>query len=154
MIFTATFAAVSVTAAQDVWELVMPATTKGRLREVRIGQYSDAGDTEAELLSVQIIRGYTTTGSGGAAATPANLRSWSRAAAATVKRNNTTVAQDGTAVVLLADTFNVASGFWYRPPVEEMIYLDNGERLVVRITAPADGLTTSSTLVFEETPTV
>jgi len=154
MIFSATFAGVAVTAAQDVWELVAPATTKVRLRELRVAQYSDAGDAEAELISIQVIRGNTTTGTGGTTVTPVNLRSWSRAATATVKRNNTTVAANGTAAVLIADTFNVASGFWYRPPVEEMIYLDNGERLVVRITAPADALTTSSTLIFEETPAV
>jgi len=154
MIYAATFAAIAVTAAQDVWEIATPATTRGRLREVRIGQYSDVGDAAAELISVQIIRGYTTTGSGGASVTPVNLRPWSRAAVCTVKRNNTTVAQDGTGSVLFSDTFNIASGLWYRPAESEMIYLDASQRLVVRITAPADELSMNSTLVFEETPNV
>lgn len=152
MIYTATFAAIAVSAAQDLWELVAPVSTKVALREVRVGQYTDFGDAQAELLSIQIIRGYTTTGSGGAAATPNNLAPWSLAAASTVSRNNTTVAQDGTGAVMLADTFNVASGWWYRPPAQEFILLSPGQRLVVRMTAPADSITMSSTIVFEENP--
>jgi len=154
MIFTATFAAVAVSAAQDLWEIVAPSTTPVALREIRLGQYTDFGDAAAELLSIQIIRGYTTSGAAGAAVTPVNLRPWSRIAAATVERNNTTVAQDGTGAVLLADTFNVASGWWYRPPAEEFIFLNPSQRLVVRMTAPADEITMTSTIVFEENPRV
>jgi hypothetical protein len=152
MIYTATFAAVAVSAAQDLWELVAPANTKVALREIRLGQYTDFGDAAAELLSIQIIRGYTTTGSGGAAATPASLAPWTVAATSVVARNNTTVAQDGTGLVMLADTFNIASGWWYRPPAQEFILLQASQRLVVRMTAPADSITMSSTIVFEENP--
>lgn len=153
MIYTATFAAQAVSAASDLWEILAPASTPVALREIRIGQYTDFGDAAAELISIQIIRGYTTTGSGGAAVTPVCLKPWNtNAAGSTVKRNNTTVAQDGTGAVLLADTFNVASGWWYRPPAQEFIMLSAATRLVVRITAPVDSITMNSTLVFEENP--
>lgn len=154
MIFTASFAAVAVAAAQDVFELVCPAGS-GRvaLREIRLGQYTDFGDSEAELISVQLIRGYTTSGADGAAVTPVNTKPWSRAAAASVERNNTTLAQDGTGAILLADTFNVANGWWYRPPEDERIFLAataGQNRLVCRISAPADSITMNGTMVFEE----
>ena len=152
MIYTATFAALAVSAAQDVWEILAPASTPVALREIRIGQYTDFGDAAAELISIQIIRGYTTTGSGGAAVTPVNLAPWSLTSGSTVARNNTTLAQDDTGAVLLADTFNVASGWWYRPPQQEFILLAAATRLVVRITAPADSITMNSTIVFEENP--
>lgn len=150
-VFSAAFSAISVAAAQDLWEIVAPTgSDKVTLRELRIGQYSDFGDAQAELISIQLIRGYTTSGSGGAAVTPVNLESASRAAQTTVERNNTTVATAGTGSVLLADSFNVASGFWYRPPEDERIVLISGERLVVRISLPTDAITTNSTIIFEE----
>ncbi len=74
------------------------------------------------------------------------------AAASAVERNNTTLALNGTGAVLISDTFNVASGWWYRPTEDERILLDRSQRLVVRITAPADAITMNSTIVFEETP--
>lgn len=151
-IFVATFAAVAVTAAQDVFEIVAPASSRLLIREIRLGQYSDPGDAQAEMLSVQIIRGYTTSGSGGGSVTPVNLSPVSGAAAATatVERNNTTVAADGTGAVLLADTFNVMGGWRYYPVPEERIEVGVSQRLVVRITAPADSLTMNGTLVYEE----
>jgi hypothetical protein len=151
-IFTGAFKAVAVAAAQDVWELNAHASTRVVIREIRIGQYSDAGDAAAELLSVSLETGWTTSGSGGAAVTPNNLHRWTGAPAAvsTLERSNTTVAQDGTGVVLVADSFNIQAGWWYYPPEDERIILEAGDRFVVRITAPADELTVNSTIVFEE----
>lgn len=151
-IYAATFAAIAVTAAQDVFEITAPSTSRLVIREIRLGQYSDPGDAQAEMLSIQIIRGYTTTGSGGATITPTNLapESGALAASSTVKRNNTTVAQDGTGVVLLSDAFNVMGGFRYYPVPDERIQVGVSQRLVVRITAPADSLTMNGTIVFEE----
>lgn len=159
-VFTATFSAIAVTAAQDVFELVAPANARVRVRKIFIGQYSDAGDAAAEMLSVQVIRDYTVAGSGGAAVTPANLQPWSRAAGASVARNNTTVANTGTPLVLIAETFNVQAGWLWAPSPpdprhrpsydDEYIYLEAGSRLVVRITAPVDSITMNGTLVFEE----
>ena len=151
-IFVATFAGVSVAAAQDVFEIVAPATTRLKIREIRLGQYSDAGDAAAEMLSVQIIRGFTTSGSGGSSVTPVNLSPVSGAAAsvATVEANNTTVAADGTGLVVMADSFNVMRGWRYCPLPEERIEVGVSQRLVVRITAPADALSMNGTVLFEE----
>jgi hypothetical protein len=135
-IFTATFSAVAATAAQDVFEIVAP----------------DAGDAAAELLSVLLIRAYTVSGSGGSSVTPANISGHSAAIAAgsTVEANNTTVANTGTPITLLADAWNVQVGWRYLPLPEERIILEKSQRLVCRITAPADSITLNGTLVFEE----
>ena len=63
-IFSASFSAVAVSAAQDVFELVAPSTSRVAIRSISLGQYSDAGDAAAELLSVLIMRGHTTSGPG------------------------------------------------------------------------------------------
>lgn len=154
-VFTATFSAVAVSAAQDLFELVAGATSRVEIIEIDIGQYSDAGDAAAELLGIQLIRGFDDTGTGGAAVTPSNLKPWSRAAVTTVARNNTTVAANGTSEVLHSTSFNVQAGFVYRPhrkevKDDELISLDAGDRLVVRITAPADAITLSGTIKFRE----
>ena len=73
-IFSATFSAVAVSVAQDVFELVAPSNSRVAIHSVSLGQYSDAGDASAELLSVTILRGHTTSGSGGSSVTPSNPR--------------------------------------------------------------------------------
>lgn len=148
-IFQGGVAAVAVTAAQDVFEIVAPTTHIIDLREVRISQYSDAGDAAAELLSVQILRGYTTSGSGGSTPTLYSPQG-AGSPAGTYEANNTTVAQTGGGKIALADSFNIAAGWWYRPPADERIQVQPGERVVVRITAPADSLTVNASLVVEE----
>lgn len=156
-IFSATFTAVAVTAAQDVFEILAPSDSYVLIRDIRIGQYSDFGDAQAEILSVQVIRGYATTGSGGSAVTPVNWSpaSGARAATSTVAANNTTVATTGTPLTLVSDTMNVAAGWWFEAPGDrdgkvQGLQVLPSQRLVVRITAPADSLTMNGTLVFEE----
>lgn len=148
-IFQGGVAAVAVSAAQDIFEIVAPATHIIEIREVRIAQYSDFGDAQAEGISVQIIRGYTTSGSAGSTPTLYSLQG-AGTPAGTYEANNTTVAQTGTAKIALADGFNVQSGWWYRPPADERIAVQPGERVVVRITAPADAITLNASLVVEE----
>jgi hypothetical protein len=152
-IYFATFSAVAVTAAQDVFSILAPATSRVVLREVRLGQYSDLGDAAAEMLGVQITRGYTTAGSVGAAVTP--VLQYANAVAgptagSTIRRNDTTQASVGTAQVMISEAFNIMAGWLYRPPADERIELEISTRLVIEITAPADELTMSGTMVFEE----
>jgi hypothetical protein len=154
-VFTATFSAVAVSAAQDLFELVAHTTSRVEILEASFGQYSDAGDAAAELLSIQIIRGYTVSGSGGSSVTPANVKPWSRAAVTVVEANNTTVANTGAVEILVADSFNVQAGWVYRPhrkerTDDELISLAAGQRLVFRITAPADAITMNGTVKFRE----
>lgn len=151
-IFSAAVLGVAVSAAQDVFEIVAGPVTRVKLREVRLGQTSDFGDAAAEGLSVTLVRGFTTAGSGGATVTPINLAGHGGApqATSTVKRNNTTLAQDGTDVLLHADAWILADGWCFAPPSEQMPVLEKSQRLVVRIGAPVDEITVNATLIFEE----
>lgn len=152
-IFAATFTGISVTAAQDLFELIAPSTRRVQIREVVLGQYSDFGTGTAELLPISLIRGHTTAGSGGTALTPGNLvgHSGAGSAASAVKRNNTTVASGGTGVDLRAETWNVQIPWIWRPILDECFIIDVSQSFVVRLnSAPADGLTMTGTLLFEE----
>ncbi len=148
--YTATFSAASVSAAQDVFEIVAPSTDPLFIKFISLGQYSDFGDAQAEILSVLIIRGYTTSGSsGGTPPTPQRLLGGT-GSNATVEINNTSVAANGSPITVWADSFNVAAG-WVWPPAKDMVIgLAPSERLVVRITAPADALTMNGTISWEE----
>lgn len=155
LVFTVPFAAVAITLAQDLFEILAPASSRLELCEVDIGQYSDAGDAQDELISIQILRGHTVTGSGGSAVTPVLYRPWSRASTVVAAVNNTTVATGGSPVIIHATSFNVRAGWFYRPPVvapreSERPFININERLVVRITAPADSITVNGTLKFKE----
>jgi hypothetical protein len=132
-----------------VFEIVAPSNRRVRIYEFVMGQYSDAGDAAAELLSVTILRGYTTTGSGGASITPVNISGASAdAALSTVTRNNTSVASGGSPATVRADAWNVQGPYTYNS--DNNFIIEAGQRMVFRISAPADELTLNATLVFEE----
>lgn len=142
---------VSVSAAQDVFE-IRPADDKPCvLHGLFIGQYSDAGDAQDELLSVRIIRGFTSSGSGGSTPTPTPMHPSDAAAGFSAEANNTTVATTGTTTEVHADAFNVRAGYQmiWTPEMRPQVGQGNTS-LVVRITAPADAITMNATLYVEE----
>lgn len=149
--YAVTFNAVAVSAAQDLFEITPADDKPCEIVSLSIGQYSDAGDAAAELLSIQIIRGFTASGSGGSSATPTPMGPGSAAAGFSAEVNNTTVANTGTTTTLLSDAFNVQAGYNYIPPLDARPVVGQGNTtLVVRITAPADALTMNGTLVVRE----
>lgn len=149
--YSVIFNAVAVSAAQDLFEITPADDKPCEIVSLSIGQYSDAGDAASELLGIQIIRGHTTTGSGGSAPTPVPLNPNAAAAGFTAEVNNTTIASAGTTTVLHSDAFNVQAGYSYIPPLDARPVVGQGNTtLVVRITAPADALTMNGTLVVRE----
>lgn len=148
--YSITFTNIAVSAAQDVFE-ILPATQKPVVvHALFLSQNSDVGDAQDEVLRYSIIRGHTTSGSGGASVTPTPLNSADTAAGATCERNNTTIASAGTGVTLHTDGFNVRSGLALIFTPEMRIRVQNANLLVVRIPAPTDALTMDGTLYFEE----
>jgi hypothetical protein len=149
--YVATFTNVAVTAQQDFFEIVAPADSAVVIHYCNISQSSDYGDANDEGLRVNIKRGQTTSGSGGGAFTPLPLAAGDAAFGGTVEINNTTIAADGTIVVLHAEAFNIRAGWNYMPTPECRIVISPGIRATIGlITTPADSLTMEGTLIFEE----
>lgn len=149
--YAITFSAVAVTALQDLFELVPADDKPVAIVSLNIGQASDAGDAQDELLQLSIIRGFTTSGSGGSSPTPAPLSPNDTAAGFTAETNNTTVATTGTTATLFTDCFNVRAGYMMMFPPDARPSANQGNTsLVVRLTLPADSLTMSGTLIVEE----
>lgn len=149
--YSVIFSAVAVTAAQDLFE-ISPADDKPvEIIGIEIGQTSDSGDAADELLQLSIIRGFTTSGSGGSAPTPGPLDNIDTAAGFAAEVNNTTLANTGTSVTLWTTAFNVRAGYinWF-PPEARPAASQANTTIVVRMTAPADSLTMSGTLFVRE----
>ena len=146
--YSATFEEVAVTAVQDLFELVAPADSAVILHSVSISQSSDAGDAQSEMLNLLYHRG-STSGSLGTTVTPAPLNLGDAAFGGTCEANNTTQSTEGT--ILRAENFNVLAGYLWQPTPEERIVISPSGRLIIELqTTPADSLTMSGTIVFEE----
>lgn len=152
-VYTATFDGTAVTVGADIFEIIPASNRPIAVVGLFLGQSSDVGDAAEEILRYQIIRGYTTSGSGGttAAAGPA-LDEFEAAAGFTFEACNTTGATGGTPVILHSGTFNVRVGepLWFPPGMQPRCSAAQN-RLVVRLTAaPADSLTMTGTIYIEE----
>lgn len=152
--YTVVFGAVSVSAAQDLFEIT-PADDRpiqiAGLSLCQVGN-SDVGDAAEECLRFSIIRGHTTSGSGGTAPTPVAVQTRDAAAGFTAEVNNTTIASAGTTTILHEDSFNVRAGYINWWPEDCRIEADQSNTtIVVRLnTAPADAITLSGTLYVVE----
>lgn len=152
-IYTVPFGAVSCSAAQDFWE-ISPADDKPiELVGFTIDQtgVADVGDAAEEFIRWTVIRGFTTSGSGGSAPTPGAVKPISPAAGFAAEVNNTTLANTGTTVTLHEGAFNVRGNyiFWWLEGTEPYASQAN-TTIVLRIPAPADAITLSGTLYVRE----
>lgn len=149
--YSVVFSAVAVSAAQDLFEITPADDKPVEIVGIELGQSSDSGDAQDEQLQISIIRGHTTSGSGGSAPTPGPLNPNGAAAGFTAEVNNTTIASAGTTVTLHTGCWNVRAGYinWFpegcRPTAGQ-----SNTTIVVRQTAPADSITMSGTLHVRE----
>jgi hypothetical protein len=113
---------------------------------------SEVGDAAEEILPIQIIRGFTSSGSGGSTPTPAPLDPIDTAAGFAAETLNTTVATTGTSVTLYSDAFNVRSGLqvWFPEGCGPKASQANTTILVRSSGTVADDVTMSGTLYVKE----
>lgn len=118
-VYTVTFVEASITAANtdyDLWELVPVDDRPIELVAFTLGVTGEVGDAQDETLTVKISSDFTVSGSGGSAPTPRPTDSRDGAAGFTAETVNPTVANTGTEIILMADSFNVrAGGQWIFP---------------------------------------
>lgn len=146
-VYTASVSEVAVTVAQDFFELTAPSDLVFCILSCHIGNSSDAGDSQAELLPIHIIR-YSTSGSGGSTPTARPHHVGDAATSVIEEANNTSLG--GTAVIVVADVFNVQAGWHYVPIPEERIWVSPSGIIAITLpTAPDDSLTMSGSITYE-----
>lgn len=152
-VYTVEFENVTVSAAQDFFEIAPADDIPVKIRELELSQFSDVSDAAEEILRIRFIRGHTSSGSGGSSPTPRPLDHRDAAASFTAETNNTTIASAGTGVNLRSTAMNIriAPTLWL--PIPEAVQrVDQGQTLWVcrLMAAPTDALSMSGTLTVEE----
>lgn len=151
-VYTVVFQAVAITAAQDLFEITPADDKPVQLLGLFLAQNTDVGDAQDEILRWAVVRGHTTSGSGGTAPTPRAVKRSDPAAGFTAEVNNTTIASVGTTHTLHSDGFNVRVGekaWWTPETMPEASQADT--TIVVRLlSAPADSITFDGTLYVAE----
>lgn len=154
--YTATFKSTAVTAAQDLFEIAGPTDAVTIIHSWTVSQSTETGDAAEEMLILTTNRGVgtVTSGSGGATVTPQPISDGDPAYGGTVERNNTTVLAVGTGTLetdLEVLVWNVRVPFQqiYTPETRPVISPGNRWTLEMEST-PADSITMSGTVVFEE----
>ncbi len=152
-IYTASFTSVSVSAVQDLFEILAPADAVIELLGINLGQTSDVGDAEAEsrLVTLRRVSGAPTSGSGGTTPTPRPHNQGAVASGCTVEANNTTQLSGGTNVVLFPIAWNIRVRDFEVPIPEARFYFSPSTRLLLELEeAPADAITCHGSITWRE----
>jgi hypothetical protein len=153
---TAVFKEIAVTAAQDLFEVLAPADAIVVIHKWVLSQKTETGDAAEEMLTITTNRGVgsVTSGSGGATVTPQPVQDGDAAFGGTVERNNTTIMAVGSGTLetdLEVHEWNIRVPYInvYTPEERPVISPSNRWTLECE-TAPADSITMSGMVVFEE----
>lgn len=165
-VFKATLSSVVLSTAAggtDLFDLATGATSRIAICGFELGLSStaDFADAAAEGVALQLIRGSTAPGTGGAAITPVNAKGHAGRAASSVTatgNNATTIASSANTEVLLASAWNIQQPYRYNPRVDfggeqidERDYVTESSRVVLRLPVPpADPLTVNATIWWQE----
>jgi hypothetical protein len=152
-IFICPFTAIALTTAGPVDLFFIANAAAGRLaiREVRLGQYTEFGDAQAELFSIQLMTGTTSTAVG-TALSPQNVRQHTGAstAAFSVAGPSTPLSSTASAALRMADAWNVAARWFWRPAEDERPVLNASQKAVLRLAStPNDAITLNGTLTLQ-----
>lgn len=147
-VYTATFTSIAQTTSGDVLQIVNAADSTARLLSASYTQTSEAGDTQAEQ-GLMLVQRATSAGTGGTAVSANAIAIGDAADGATILRHNTVDAT--TLTVLIAEGFNWQIGWFFTPTNHQEIEWGGSDILVFNLgTVPADSITTSMTVWFEE----
>lgn len=135
----------------DLLELVAPTAAKWIVLGFDIGQTSDAGDANEEILLLSLKSGQTTSGSGGSASTPVPTDCVSApGSGAAAEQANTTKASAGTILTHATYPWNVRVPTSVVLTQEQQIILPAARRMTLEIAAAADSLTISGQVWVQE----
>lgn len=152
-VYTVSFDQQTIAAASgdyDFFELDAATDKPIEIVAIDLGNKSEIGDAQEEMVAYSIVRGNTTTGNG-TTTTARPLDSAAGAASFTAKVVSSTPAAAGTAVNLVVSTFNIRAGLQYIFPPEMRPQTSGADLLCVRLlTALADDATFSGTVWVHE----
>lgn len=151
-VYTTEFENVAVSAAQDFFEWTPADDKPCVLLGFELQQLSDVGDAEEEMIRLRVIRGHTTSGSGGSSVTPRAVDPNDAAAGFSSEANNTTIASVGTTQNLWSGGMNIRIPEPKIFTVETYIQFSQANTTMVLrlLAAPTDSITMSGTAWIKE----
>lgn len=153
-VYSVSFSSAAVVAAvTEPFALTASTVSNFVLREVRLGQVAAALTSSAiETLTVGIYRGSTLGSTAGATAAIYNqdARSDSTGTFATLINSSSPGSSGTSAQLLYSAPWNTQLPFVWRPPKDERPVFKLGQRLQVRLGAPAAGITVGGSVLVEE----
>ena len=153
-LYTASFKAVAVTAAQDLFEVLAPSDAVYKVWGFELNQETEIGDAQEEMLRITENRGAgATSGSGGSTSTPKPIAVGEVAAGGTVEINNTTqmAAGGGSITELQGFAWNIRIPYKRVYLPEERPIISPSQRWTLELeSTPADSITMSGSILLEE----
>lgn len=148
-IYTASFSAVAVTTATDLFEITCAADRPIEIMGWTIFQTTDLGDAAEEVVDLSVQRAVT-AGSGGSSATIVDYGGRGESTSdATVNRTVSTAHTGGTVQFRKGWNIRIPEEFWLPP--ELYCYVDAAtDPVTLTITAPADSITVSGSIFWRE----
>lgn len=145
--YSVTLPETSISAAADLFEITAATDKPIRIWGWNISQDTDLGDASEEVLQLQLKRGVT-AGSGGSSITPVAMDANGASAGATCT-NRTTAHTNGSILIQHGWNIRTVEDHWFIPEAAPTIGADD-DPVVLWMSAPADAITVSGTLIFEE----
>lgn len=151
-IYTINLSPTAITVAADLVEITPADDIPILIHGFRVWQTTELGDAAEEEITLSWVRGHTTSGSGGSAATPVPKNHRDAAAAMTAEVGNTTAASVGTTTIPYSTGWNVRAPLEVVLTPEQRIRADQGNTtIVLRMgAAPADSTTIGCSVDVEE----
>jgi len=150
-IYTAVFENVTVTALQDLFEVIAPADAVLEILRWKISQ--EESETSQQLgFKTAMAAGAYTTGSGGTTPTPGKTMTGDPASGSTVRANSTTPAVVGSGTLVTIERYgeNVLNGVeWIYIPEDRPIVSPTDAFIIGLMVAPTS-LEMSGTVVWRE----
>jgi hypothetical protein len=151
-VYTTSFQAVSVSAAQDMLYLLTSSTVPIEIHSVTLSQKTLTA-WEGKDFTFRRLTATVTAGSGGASVTPVAHTPNDTAAATTARRNDTTVATtSGSNTVIKPFNWLLLNEFYWSPAgYDDRIIIAPNTAFVIRLdTAPSAAMTASGEITFAE----
>ena len=145
--YSVTLPETAITAAADLFEITAATDKPIRIWGWDISQDTDLGDASEEVLQLQLKRGVT-AGTGGSSITPVAIVANDATVGATCT-NRTTAHTSGSILWQNGWNVRVPLSHWFAPEFAPVIGADD-DPVVLWMSAPADSITVSGSLLFEE----
>lgn len=149
LIYSVTYDNASISTATDLFEITVGSRPVA-IHMLELGQTSDLGDAAEEVLRIGLYRGVTAGSSGTAETEQKYVDEDAPAATAAVASRFSTPSTGGTLLHTLMWNIRIPTQFIWTPETRPRCSSANDPLSFRLIAAPADAISVSATLLFEE----